>query len=352
MKAACYHGKRDVRVDSIPEPKVRPGTVKVRIRWCGLCGSDLAEYVYGPLAIPSEKPHPLTGDVMPVVIGHEFAGDVAEVGAGVEGIGIGDRVVIEPLIRCGRCTHCAAGRYNLCEQLAVHGLSGGGGGLAEYTVVPGYTIHQMPEEMDYETAATVEPLAVAIRSVDRMGAKGGDRVVVLGAGPIGLLIVATLRRLGVAEIVAVEPGVERRGLARRLGATSIAEPGEFEERLRAGEAGSFDAAIDSAGAPAALNAAVLACRNGGIVLCVSRYKKPAMLDPNQFRAEITLVSTQAYCGEFAAAIEGIASGRFEIGDVVTKRIDLHDVVEEGFESLASPTVKEAKILVRCSSEDG
>jgi (R,R)-butanediol dehydrogenase/meso-butanediol dehydrogenase/diacetyl reductase len=202
--------------------------------------------------------------------------------------------------------------------------------------------------MPYEKAAIVEPLAVALRAVERSGARYGDRVLVLGAGPIGLLITATLRSVMASEITVVEPSRKRRDLACTLGATSTHDPAEFEELLRERDADSFDVAIDSAGSAKALDTAILACRNGGRILCVSRYKRPATVDPNRLRAEVTLVSTQAYCGEFPAAIEGLMHGDFDVAPVVTKRISLEQIVEEGFEALAGPTVEEAKILVRCT----
>jgi threonine dehydrogenase-like Zn-dependent dehydrogenase len=128
MKAARFHGRGDIRVEEVPDPQVRPGTVAVEVEWCGICGTDLHEYLEGPIFVPTaEAPHPLTGESMPVTLGHEFAGVVAEVGPGVGDVRVGDRVVVEPYVVCGRCDACQQGRYNVCRTLGFVGLSGGGG---------------------------------------------------------------------------------------------------------------------------------------------------------------------------------------------------------------------------------
>lgn len=328
-----------------------PGTVKIEISWCGICGTDIGEFVHGPHGIPVEQPHPLTHDVMPVVIGHELAGEVVELGDGVAGVGLGDRVVVEPLIRCGECAQCVAGRYNLCEVLAVHGLSGGGGGFAEYTVVPDYTIHCLPDSMSYQTATLVEPLAVAVRAVSRAGVAPTNRVLVFGGGPIGLMVIAALKGVGVSEVVVIEPAPARRELALALGADSVHDVNWSEHNRERPGVDPFDVVFDAAGIPAALDAAVSLTRRGGTLLCISRYKTPAQLDPNRLRAEITLASTQAYCGEFPEVIEALASGQYDVEAAVTKQIELDDIVRDGFEALLQRPVTDGKIIVRCERRE-
>ena len=136
MKAARFHGPGDIRIDDVPEPTVGPGQVKVDVEWCGICGTDLHEYLEGPIFIPPKgSPHPLTGEEMPVVMGHEFAGVVSEVGDGVTHLKEGDRVVVEPYDVCGECAACRSGRYNICRKLGFVGLDGQQGGFAEKCVV-------------------------------------------------------------------------------------------------------------------------------------------------------------------------------------------------------------------------
>ena len=134
MKAAVYYGPNKVEVADVPEPTPGPGTVKVKVGFNGICGTDLHEYYAGPIFVPTE-PHPLTRQQMPLVMGHEFSGVITDVGTGVTGWTAGDRVAIEPIYRCGHCAPCRAGNYNICQQIGFHGLMSDGG-MAEYTVVP------------------------------------------------------------------------------------------------------------------------------------------------------------------------------------------------------------------------
>ena len=150
MKAARFHAREDVRIDDLPEPETREGAVKIKVDWCGICGTDLHEYLEGPIFTPAEVPHPLTGERNPVQLGHEFAGHVTEVGRGVTGFAEGDAVTVEPTLFCGECAECRAGLTNLCPSLGFHGLSGGGGGFAEYTAVPASMVRplgQVPTDL-------------------------------------------------------------------------------------------------------------------------------------------------------------------------------------------------------------
>jgi (R,R)-butanediol dehydrogenase / meso-butanediol dehydrogenase / diacetyl reductase len=183
MKAAVFHGQRDLRVDDVQELEIRPGSVKIEVGWCGICGSDLHEYLAGPIfAPPSGSPHPLTGEEMPIVLGHEFGGRVVEVGDGVTRAEVGDRVAIEPIWYCGECPECRRGVYNLCRQLGFFGLSGGGGGFSEFAVVPEYMAHRLPEELSDEESALVEPVAVGLHAVRQAEFTPGQSAIVFGAG--------------------------------------------------------------------------------------------------------------------------------------------------------------------------
>ena len=145
MKAALWYGKRDVRLENIKEPSLKPGSVKVKVSWCGICGTDLHEFEEGPIFIPSTQ-HPLTGEKFPVVIGHEFSGTVVEVADSVTKVKVGDKVTIEPIIACGECPQCLEGKYNICSKLGFQGLAGEGGGLSEYCVTTERFVHKIPNE--------------------------------------------------------------------------------------------------------------------------------------------------------------------------------------------------------------
>ena len=166
MFAAQLHGREDLRVEEVADPDPGPDEVKIAVAHNGLCGTDLHEYFDGPMACGNE-PHPLTGGVLPQIMGHEFAGTVAAVGDGVTNVVAGDRVAVEPLYYCRHCDACRAGLTQLCDLVMTHGICSKGGGLARYTVVPSWMLHRLPETMSLAQGALVEPLAVAFSGVQR-----------------------------------------------------------------------------------------------------------------------------------------------------------------------------------------
>ena len=176
MKAAVYYGPSKVEVADVPEPEPRPGTVKVRVGFNGICGTDLHEYYAGPIFVPTE-PHPLTHQQMPLTLGHEFSGTITTVGDDVTGWAEGDRVAIEPVYKCGRCAPCRAGNYNVCQQIAFHGLMSDGG-MAEYTVVPTDMLHRLPDSVPLELGALVEPMSVAYHAATLGDVASGDTAMV------------------------------------------------------------------------------------------------------------------------------------------------------------------------------
>lgn len=215
MRAAVYYGPNKVKIADVPEPQAGPGQVKVKVGFNGICGTDLHEYYAGPIFIPTE-PHALTGQQMPLVLGHEFSGTVTEVGKGVTGTSVGDRVAIEPIYRCGHCAPCAAGNYNICQQIGFHGLMSDGG-MAEYTVVPADMVHPLPDNVSLELGALVEPMSVAYHAATLGEVRPGDTAMVFGAGPIGIGLWFALRGKGLDDVLVVEPSPTRRAAIEALG---------------------------------------------------------------------------------------------------------------------------------------
>jgi (R,R)-butanediol dehydrogenase/meso-butanediol dehydrogenase/diacetyl reductase len=316
MRAAVYHGVRDVRVEDVDEPDVGPGEVKLAVAYNGICGTDLHEVFDGPRAIPT-TPHPLTGACAPVILGHEAAGVVVGVGEGVTGIGEGDLVAVEPILRCGACPWCVAGHYNLCERVAFHGLSTGGGGLCEYTTVPATMAHRVPAGVDPLAAAVVEPLAVAHHAVERSRVREGQVAVVHGAGPIGLGVLLTLRARGV-PCIAFEPSAGRRAVAERFGATTLdptAEGVDVGAEVRDRTAGrGADVSFDTAGGPATFASAVATTARHGTVHVVAAPPRPEPLPALRalLAGEIDVRTSYAYCGDFPAVIEQVAAGAYPL----------------------------------------
>lgn len=168
MKAAKWYGKKDIRIEEIPAPPAPgPGEAQIKVAWCGICGSDLHEYLAGPIFIPVE-PHPLTGAKAPLVLGHEFSGEVVAVGEGVQTVQVGDVVAPDACQHCGVCVNCREGRYNVCEKLAFTGLMADGA-FAEYVNVPAELCYVLPDDFDLEAASLIEPLATGFKAVRMAG---------------------------------------------------------------------------------------------------------------------------------------------------------------------------------------
>jgi (R,R)-butanediol dehydrogenase / meso-butanediol dehydrogenase / diacetyl reductase len=349
MKAARFHGRGDIRIDDVPVPETRAGTVKVKVDWCGICGTDLHEFLEGPIFIPPPgSPHPLTGEEAPVVMGHEFAGTVAEVGQGVDGLAEGDRVAVEPYHTCGRCPACRMGRYNVCQSVGFIGLSGGGGGFSEYCVVDAGLAHPLGD-LPTDLGALVEPLAVAYHAVRLSGATGGQTAVVFGAGPIGLVTAANLRAAGAGQIVAVEPAAARKTKARGAGADVVLDPTEIDvpQAVRdLTDGAGADVAFECAGIDAVLAQAIQSVRVGGTVVNVAIWGHPASVNMNDLvMKEVSVLGILAYCGDHPDTIRLLREGKVDAGQFITGRIELDDLVDGGFRQLIDHKEEHVKILV-------
>jgi (R,R)-butanediol dehydrogenase/meso-butanediol dehydrogenase/diacetyl reductase len=349
MKAVRFHGNRDVRVDDIEEPQVQPGTVKIAPEWCGICGSDVHEYLIGPETIPAVgKPHPITGEVVPIVLGHEFAGRVVEVGSGISDIAIGDKVAVEPIIRDNTCPACRSGNYNMCPSIGFHGLSGGGGGLAEFTVVPRYMVHKLPDGMSTELGALVEPLAVGWHAVRRSGIRLGETAVIVGAGPIGLVTMLALRAAGAGLIVMVEISEARKSKAVAMGADLVLDPKNQDvvAAVREMTSGGVDVAFDASGNNATLTTALSCVRPHGRVVNIALWEHPAEIDMFKFLfTEASLTSSLAYANDHASVISALSNGRLDAAPLISKRIGMEEIVSGGIEELIHNKDSNVKILV-------
>src|SRR5438309_4616322 len=224
MRALRFHAARDLRIEDVPAPaEPGGGEVVVRVASCGICGTDLHEYVAGPIVTPTE-PHPLTGARNPQILGHEFAGEVVATGADVKAVADGDRVAIMPLAYCGRCAYCRRGLQHLCATMACVGLSHAWGGMAELATVVDYQVVRLPEGVTYRQGALIEPTAVAAYGVERAGVGPGDRVLVTGAGPIGALAALCAHSAGASTVYVSEPNPARRARAEALGVAVVLNP--------------------------------------------------------------------------------------------------------------------------------
>jgi (R,R)-butanediol dehydrogenase/meso-butanediol dehydrogenase/diacetyl reductase len=351
MRAARFHAAKDIRIEDIDEPSedLGPHQVLVEPRWTGICGTDLHEYLAGPIVTPAAA-HALTGATLPQVLGHEFSADVVAVGDAVANVAAGDRVSIMPLAYCRECAFCVRGLNQLCTRMGCVGLSWDGGGFSARVVVDDYQAWRLPDSVSYEQGAMIEPAAVAAYGVARGGVQPGDRVLVTGSGPIGALTVLAAYAAGAGEVYLSEPNAKRAAWAATLDTAAVFDPASTDvvEELRERTDGlGVDVAIECSGSEPGLQAAIGAVRTRGTVAQVGLHVKDAAIDPMRLsEREITLVGTWAYdVHAWPRYMAQVASGAFPVEKVVTDKIGLDDVVTKGFDVLTDPSGDQIKILV-------
>lgn len=351
MKAAVWHARDDIRVEEAPEPgPPGAGEVILRVGACGICGTDLEEYRAGPLFIPVGAPHPLTGRMAPLILGHEFAGEVVEVGRGVRGLRPGDRVAPDTLLFCGACYWCRRHQVSLCDQLAALGLMGDGG-LAQFCRAPAAMCIKLPEGLSDDHAAMAEPLAVAVRAVRKGRVTLGETVAVFGGGTIGLLCLQVALSAGARAVYMVEPHAGRRALAERLGAAGTIDPRSAPpaEALHDLTGIGPDVAIEASGATAAGPAAIEAARKGGRVVMVGL--PVAATSINFFglvaaEKEVVGSLSHVYDEDYATAVRLLGEGRIQVEPLISDRIPLEALLPGGLHRLEEQPADTLKIIVR------
>ena len=314
MKAAVWHNMKDIRIEDVPEPNPGEGQVKVKVKACGICGTDIHEYSHGPFLIPV-KPHPLTGRSGSVILGHEFSAEVVEPGEGVTRFQVGDRVTANALVFCGECFYCKRGQFNMCVKLGATGAAADGG-FAEYVVVEDYQLFKLGDAVTDDIGTFVEPLACAVRAVKRSRLTLGDSAAIIGAGPIGLLVMDVCLAAGASQVYVIEPMKKRRELAKKLGATEVFDPGETnpgKEIAKLTDGLRANVAFECVGNQAAFNTAVTTTGRRGMICVAGLSAKPIEVPFIRLwghEKEITFSS--GYEDEFPAAIALLADKRVDV----------------------------------------
>jgi 2-desacetyl-2-hydroxyethyl bacteriochlorophyllide A dehydrogenase len=335
LRAVVYEGADDIQVKDVPEPEIGPGDVLVRPKYVGICGTDLSAWEYGMYE----------GGL---IMGHEFTGEVVDVGEKVSDWKKGDRVVPNSLIPCGKCSFCTKSKHSLCEDMQMVGISMNGG-LAELVALPEVVLHELPDSIDYKTGVFVEPLSIAVRGFNRIDFEHGNTVLVLGTGPIGLLSLQLARLKGASEIYAAEIKQGRCEMAERLGieATINAKEESVALRIEIFTAGlGVDLVIECTGAPEPTADAFQLVKRGGTILVLGISEEPVEVD--FMTGVLNELNVQfSYLGytEFPEAIELLSSKKINPAHYITKVVPLEKVVKEGFEALTRPDSNEVKVLV-------
>ena len=308
MRAVVWHGPESMSVDEVPEPTVEPGTVVVRPTAVGICGSEVEGYL-GKMG--NRTP--------PLIMGHEFAGTVAEVGEGVDENLIGRTVAVNPLYSDGTCTLCRAGHTNLCPNRGLVGIHRPGG-FAEYTAVPAPNVYPLPEGIEARTGALAEPLANGVHAA-RLGLANGpvERAVVIGAGTIGLMCLQAAVLDGITEVSVIEPHDGRREQALALGASAAHSSGDEAAQALDEPTEGFgpELVIDAVGAEVTRRTAVDLVRPGGRTVMVGLHDDDTTLGFHDIvRGQVSIQGSYAYTAEdYEQALAWLVEGRAGIGEL-------------------------------------
>lgn len=353
MKAVRFHAAKDIRVEDVPAPSSKLGANDVLIKplVTGICGTDLHEYIAGPIVTP-QTPHVYTGATNPQILGHEFSAVVADKGSAVSNVKVGDRVSIQPLVSPRDDYYGRRGLYHLSEKMGCVGLSWAWGGMAEYAVVNDYNVAVVPKGVSDVQAAMIEPAAVAVYAADRGGVTSGSTVLVSGLGPIGALTLLAVKAAGAAVIFVSEPNAYRRSLAKQLVPSAIClDPTKDDVatfiREHAEEGVGVDVAIECVGLESSLNTCAAAVRRQGKVVQTGLHMKPASVDAMLWALkDITLEATWCYPVQcWPRIIRMVEAGLLPVEKICTAQIAADDVVEKGFDALLDKSVNHMKILV-------
>lgn len=340
MRAALVSGPQALELKEIEAPEVRPGGVLVRVRNCGVCGSDLHFYRGEFPAAPGLR------------LGHEFAGEVAAVGEGVAGLSTGQPVAVEPVEVCRECDFCRTGRYQLCPQRKFLGTMLPGA-FAEYVHVPAYTVYPLPEGVDFEIGALVEPLAVAVHGLRQVGLAFGERVVILGSGTIGLMALVAARAMGASDVFITARYPHQAETARALGAAGVVEADEnaVQELLAACGARPPELVVESVGGHAdTLDQAVSVAGAGGRVSVLGVFTGPASVNATLVvLKEVMLLGgiTYGHIGsrrDFEVALEIAARRTDDLRRVITHRVALAEI-GQAFAAAADKSQRSIKVTV-------
>ena len=340
MKASQYiqAGKTECREVPLPEPAAQE--IRVRVAYCGICGTDLHIF----------KGHMDSRVKAPQAVGHEASGTVAAVGSAVRGFTVGQKVTVRPLDNCGTCNTCKAGFTHICEKLRFLGIETAGA-FAEYWTVPARLVHALPEDMPLDLAALVEPLAVACHDVRRSELRPGDRAVVNGGGPIGMLIALCARAAG-GVVTVCEINEKRLEFARRLGFCTINPLKEDPAAIVRAETGGSgaDVVFEVSGSEPGARVVTELARPRGTIVVVAIYAKPVPVDLHKFFwKELRMLGARVYeAQDYEKAIALAASRSLPLETLISKVFPLAET-QQAFEFLTQ-TPDAMKVLIQCTKE--
>ena len=334
MKASRFLGNKTFAVTDLPTPHAGPGELVLRNQVCGVCGTDVHIY-HG---------EPGSADVNPpVVLGHEYSGEVVEVGEGVTGFAVGDHVTVDPNIYCGHCAYCQNGKKQLCPSMEAIGVTRDGG-FAQYSLIPAAQAFKLEPTVPWEAAAMAEPLACCLHGIDLAGIQVGDKVCVVGGGAIGLLMVQLAKLSGASQIVLSEPNEKRRQVGLQLGANAALDPTrpDAQEAFAQVLGGGANVVIECVGNVPAVKSAFQFAGKGATVLLFSVPKVDATFDLPLFdvyKKELTIKGSFVNPDTHARAVALINSGKVDFGPIITHRFTLDQLPEAIAMQMSDASIK-------------
>ena len=334
MKASRFLGNKTFAVTDLPTPHAGPGELVLRNQVCGVCGTDVHIY-HG---------EPGSADVNPpVVLGHEYSGEVVEVGEGVTGFAVGDHVTVDPNIYCGHCAYCQNGKKQLCPSMEAIGVTRDGG-FAQYSRIPASQAFKLEPTVPWEAAAMAEPLACCLHGIDLAGIQVGDKVCVVGGGAIGLLMVQLAKLSGASQIVLSEPNEKRRQVGLQLGANAALDPTRTDAQEAFAQVldGGANVVIECVGNVPAVKSAFQFAGKGATVLLFSVPKVDATFDLPLFdvyKKELTIKGSFVNPDTHARAVALINSGKVDFGPIITHRFPLDQLPEAIAMQMSDASIK-------------
>ena len=334
MKASYFLGKGSFEVRQAPELHPGPGEVVIKNMVCGVCGTDVHIF-HG---------EPGSADVNPpVVLGHEYSGEVVEVGEGVTALKPGDHVTVDPNIYCGECVYCRNGKKQLCETMQAVGVTRDGG-FGEYSLVPAAQAFKLGDSVPYEAGAMAEPVACCLHGIDLAGIKAGDRVCIVGGGAIGLIMLQLAKLSGASSLVLSEPNEKRRQVALSLGADAAIDPTapDANSAYEAALGDGADVVIECVGNNAAVKSAFQLAKKGATIVLFSVPKVDATFDLPLFdvyKKELTIKGSFVNPDTHERAVRLINSGKLDFTSIITHRFNLDQLPEAIAMQMSSESIK-------------